>query len=194
MTRLGTHFKGLLSGILVSYRPLARFPAWLPTLSKVEPWSRHCRPFIILLAKAPRAPTAETRARTATRGQQNLHKPLTPSLAVSSHTQRVTMALTRLLAAAAAAGLAAAQTSYAPATTSRLLAGQRQCQTLGRCGGVDPASSMIDPTIKLLLVSSPKAGATLVERLMLAALNLTGDMLDRGGASSSGTTSFYLMW
>ena len=81
------------------------------------------------------------------------------------------MALTRLLAAAAAAGLAAAQTSYAPATTSRLLAGQRQCQTLGRCGGVDPASSMIDPTIKLLLVSSPKAGATLVERLMLAALN-----------------------
>ena len=33
------------------------------------------------------------------------------------------MALTRLLAAAAAAGLAAAQTSYAPATTSRLLAG-----------------------------------------------------------------------
>ena len=85
------------------------------------------------------------------------------------------MALTRLLAAAAAAGLAAAQTSYAPATTSRLLAGQRQCQTLGRCGGVDPASSMIDPTIKLLLVSSPKAGATLVERLMLAALNLTGE-------------------
>ena len=86
------------------------------------------------------------------------------------------MALTRLLAAAAAAGLAAAQTSYAPATTSRLLAGQRQCQTLGRCGGVDPASSMIDPTIKLLLVSSPKAGATLVERLMLAALNLTVPM------------------
>ena len=84
------------------------------------------------------------------------------------------MALTRLLAAAAAAGLAAAQTSYAPAT-SRLHAGQRQCQTLGRCGGVNPASSMIDPTIKLFLVSSPKAGATLVERLMLAALNLTGD-------------------
>ena len=84
------------------------------------------------------------------------------------------MALTRLLAAAAAAGLAAAQTSYVPAT-SRLHAGQRQCQTLGRCGGVNPASSMIDPTIKLFLVSSPKAGATLVERLMLAALNLTGE-------------------
>ena len=39
------------------------------------------------------------------------------------------MALTRLLAAAAAAGLAAAQTSYVPA--SRLLAGQRQFVTSG---------------------------------------------------------------
>ena len=41
------------------------------------------------------------------------------------------MVLTKLLAAAAAAaaGLAAAQTSYVPAT-SRLHAGQRQCQTL----------------------------------------------------------------
>ena len=81
------------------------------------------------------------------------------------------MALTRLLAAAAAAGLAAAQTS-----SSRLLAGQRQCRPLARCGGgVVSSSSMIDPTIKLLLISSPKAGATLVERLMLAALNLTGE-------------------
>ena len=33
---------------------------------------------------------------------------------------------------------------------------------------------MVDPTIKLLLMSSPKAGATLVERLMLARVNLTG--------------------
>ena len=58
---------------------------------------------------------------------------------------------------------------------ARLAAGQRQCQPLARCGGgVDWSSSMIDPTIKLLLISSPKAGATLVARLMLAALNLTG--------------------
>ena len=33
---------------------------------------------------------------------------------------------------------------------------------------------MVDPTVKLLLISSPKAGATLVERLMLARVNLTG--------------------
>ena len=78
------------------------------------------------------------------------------------------MVLTKLLATA---GLAAAQTSYA-------IAGQRQGQPLGpgaRCRGVNAASSMVDPTIKLLLMSSPKAGATLVERLMLAALNLTGE-------------------
>ena len=77
------------------------------------------------------------------------------------------MVLTKLLAAA---GLAAAQTSHA-------IAGQRQCQPLGdgaRCRGVNPDTSMVDPTIKLLLMSSPKAGATLVERLMLARLNLTG--------------------
>ena len=69
----------------------------------------------------PRADRSKLARARRLRGQQNLHKPLTPSLAVESHTQRVTMALTRLLAAAAAAGLAAAQTSYAPATTSRLL-------------------------------------------------------------------------
>ena len=77
------------------------------------------------------------------------------------------MVLTKLLAAA---GLAAAQTSHA-------IAGQRQCQPLGdgaRCRGVNPDTSMVDPTIKLLLMSSPKAGATLVQRLMLARLNLTG--------------------
>jgi len=84
------------------------------------------------------------------------------------------MALTRLLAAAAAAGLAAAQTSYAPAT-SRLLAGQRQCEPLVKNGEISQSASMVDPTIKLLLMSSPKAGATLVERLMLARLNLTGE-------------------
>ena len=41
-------------------------------------------------------------------------------------------------------------------------------------GEISPAASMVDPTIKLLLMSSPKAGATLVERLMLARVNLTG--------------------
>ena len=50
-------------------------------------------------------------------------------------------------------------------------AGQRQCQPLVKNGEISPAASMVDPTIKLLLMSSPKAGATLVERLMLAALN-----------------------
>ena len=54
-------------------------------------------------------------------------------------------------------------------------AGQRQCQPLVKNGEISPAASMVDPTIKLLLMSSPKAGATLVERLMLAALNLTGE-------------------
>ena len=53
-------------------------------------------------------------------------------------------------------------------------AGQRQCQPLVKNGEISPAASMVDPTIKLLLMSSPKAGATLVERLMLARVNLTG--------------------
>ena len=73
------------------------------------------------------------------------------------------MVLTKLLAAA---GLAAAQTSYA-------IAGQRQCQPLGpgaRCRGLNPASSMVDPTIKLLLMSSPKAGATLAVQIVLDVL------------------------
>ena len=48
------------------------------------------------------------------------------------------------------------------------------CQPLASPGPLSPSASMVDPTIKLLLASSPKAGATLVERLMLARLNLTG--------------------
>ena len=53
------------------------------------------------------------------------------------------MALTRLLAAAAAAGLAAAQTSYAPATTSRLLAGAGEDTVLGWTAGVGPAVGFV---------------------------------------------------
>ena len=83
------------------------------------------------------------------------------------------MVLAKLLAAAAA-GLVAAQTSYAPAT-SRFLAGQRQsCLPLVKNTEISKEASMVDPTVKLLLMSSPKAGATLVERLFLARVNLTG--------------------
>ena len=59
------------------------------------------------------------------------------------------MALTRLLAAAAAAGLAAAQTSYAPATTSRLLAGAGEDTVL---------DTVFDG--KLMIMHMPKTGGT----------------------------------
>ena len=59
------------------------------------------------------------------------------------------MALTRLLAAAAAAGLAAAQTSYAPATTSRLLAGAGEDTVL---------DTVFDG--KLMIMHMPKSGGT----------------------------------
>ena len=60
------------------------------------------------------------------------------------------MALTRLLAAAAAAGLAAAQTSYAPATTSRLLAGAGEDTV--------PGDTVFDG--KLMIMHTPKTGGT----------------------------------
>ena len=65
------------------------------------------------------------------------------------------MALTRLLAAAAAAGLAAAQTSYAPATTSRLLAGAGEDTVL---------DTVFDG--KLMIMHMPKSGGTAFRRVV----------------------------
>ena len=50
----------------------------------------------------------------------------------------------------------------------------QSCLPLVKPGEISRSASMVDPTVKLLLISSPKAGATLVERLMLARVNLTG--------------------
>lgn len=50
----------------------------------------------------------------------------------------------------------------------------QSCLPLRKPRVFNQAASMVDPTVKLLLISSPKAGATLVERLMLARVNLTG--------------------
>ena len=59
---------------------------------------------------------------------------------------------------------------------------QQQCQSLAHASNqLFWSASMVDPTIKLLLTSSPKAGATLVEKLMLARLNLTGAAINYGG-------------
>ena len=55
-----------------------------------------------------------------------------------------------------------------------------------------PSASMRDAATKILIVSSPKAGATLAERIMLARLNLTGVAAAyRGKRNSSGYPLLY---